>query len=84
MFLHPSRCLRDKQGDSSETILIEEQRLHATGAGGSITFTHDAGAVALVKHRGKYINTRSEVAIRLLNAVHTQVVRNVPFFADDT
>ena len=39
-----------------------------------MSFAHDAGAVALVKHRGKQINTRSEIAIMLLNAVHTQVV----------
>lgn len=35
---------------------------------------HDAGAVALVKHRGRQRNTGSKFAIALLNAVHGQVV----------
>ena len=44
------------------------------GGGCSISFAHDAGAVALLRHRGKLINTRSGIAITLLSAVHTQVV----------
>ena len=39
-----------------------------------MTLSHDAGAVALVKHRGRQINTRSDIAILLLQAVNAQVV----------
>ena len=44
------------------------------GGGCSISFAHDAGAVALLKHRGKLINTRSDIAITLLSAVYSEVV----------
>ena len=40
-----------------------------------ISGVHDAGAVALVKHRGKE-NGKSELSARLLLAVQTQVVRS--------
>lgn len=42
-----------------------------------MTLAHDAGAVALIKHRGKQINTRSAIAIMLLQAVHAQVVGQI-------
>ena len=44
------------------------------GGGCPMSFAHDAGAVALLRHRGKHINTSSGIAITLLSAVHTQVV----------
>ena len=39
-----------------------------------MTLAHDAGAVALLKHRGKKLNTRSQAAITLTQAVHAQLV----------
>ena len=39
-----------------------------------MTLAHDAGAVALIKHRGKEINTGSEIAIALTRTVHKQLV----------
>ena len=39
--------------------------------------SHDAGALALVKHRGK-ANGKSDLSARLALAVYTQVVGNQP------
>ena len=50
------------------------QRLIASSAGASLTLAHDAGAVAFINNRGREINTRSDIAILLLQAVHSQVV----------
>ena len=42
-----------------------------------MALAHDAGAVALVKHRGKEINTRSNTAVMLTHAVHAQSVGQI-------
>ena len=51
-----------------------EQRIMATSQSSTMSGVHDAGATALVKHRGREINTRSHVSTMLLYAVYTQVV----------
>ncbi|CAF9924133.1 MAG: hypothetical protein HETSPECPRED_005502 [Heterodermia speciosa] len=55
-------------------ILGLYERLKAKAVGSRLTLAHDAGAVALLKHRGKKLNTRSQAAITLTQAVHAQLV----------
>ena len=52
----------------------QRQRITSIAEASSLSGSHDAGAVALVKYRGKKRNTGSAVAIMLFNAVHAQIV----------
>lgn len=52
------------------------ERITAVAEDSNISGSHDAGAVALIKHRGKKLNTRSKVATTLFNAVHSQIVEH--------
>lgn len=53
---------------------VNTQRLMSTFESAELSDVHDAGAAALIKHRGKELNTRSYTSIILLYAVYTQVV----------
>ena len=53
---------------------IDNQRIHSTFHYSTMSRVHDDGAIALIKHRGKEINTRSHVAVTLLYAVYNQMV----------
>ncbi|KAL8822215.1 MAG: hypothetical protein Q9191_007046 [Dirinaria sp. TL-2023a] len=74
------RAINDPQESVNDETLMAVlllslyERIMAVSENASMSCSHDAGAVALVKHRGKRLNTKSKVAAMLFNAVHSQIV----------
>lgn len=62
-------------------VNFNTQRLTSIFESAELSGVHDAGAAALIKHRGKELNTRSYTSIMLLYAVYTQVVSHNPCVA---
>ena len=54
------------------------QRVNSAIKASNTTGTHEAGASALIRHRGEH-NSRSELSTKLSLAVHVQIVSSVVF-----
>ncbi|KAL8797390.1 MAG: hypothetical protein Q9195_000545 [Heterodermia aff. obscurata] len=77
-----NRAIKDREESVKDETLLAVllmglyERITSIAEASALSGSHDAGALALVKHRGKKRNTGSAIAITLFNAVHAQIVEH--------